>query len=109
VETDLNAEGAIQMGVGLVIAHLSELSQLGYALDAREGGRVRAIWIDEWSSELVATLDTHVVRLERTGAQFLFITSAALADRLLTEAPNFRSRLTEMLRIVPDPAIQGAS
>jgi hypothetical protein len=50
-------------------------------------------------------LDTHVVRLERSGGQLLFLSTQNTAEQLLVQTPNFRSRLTEVLRITPDPSI----
>ena len=71
--------------------------------------RIQALRIDEWSQVLVGLLDTHVVRLEEAGACYLFLTTAELSDQLLVAAPNFRNRLTEVLRIVPDDPSGGRS
>jgi hypothetical protein len=103
IEADLKAEVEVQMGNALPIGRVSD------NLGLPDFGPIRVLRIDRWSPDIVATLDTHVVRLERTGAQFLFITSPVLAEQLLTEAPNFRNRLTEVLRIIPDAALEGAS
>ena len=92
IEADVGAELSVQLGMVLPNAGL---------LDT-DAGPIRVLWIDRWIPELVSLLDTHVVRLERTGAQFLFLTTATLAERLLVEAPNFRNRLTEVLQIVED-------
>jgi hypothetical protein len=102
IEADLRAEVEVQLSSPLPIGRVSELLDLDDGLGLPDAGPMRVLRIDRWSPELVATLDTHVIRLERTGAQFLFLTTPALAVQLLVEAPNFRNRLTEVLRIVPD-------
>jgi hypothetical protein len=102
VEADLRAEAEVQMASHLTIVRVSELPDLDDALGRQDAGSIRLLRIDRWLPELVGFLDTHVIRLERTGAQFLFLTTDALAERLLLEAPNFRNRLTEIMRISPD-------
>jgi hypothetical protein len=102
IEADLRAEVEVQMAIRLPIGRVSEMLDVDDALGLADSGPIRVLRIDQWSPDLVALLDTHVIRLERTGAQFLFLTTWALAERLLVEAPNFRNRLTEILRIVPD-------
>jgi hypothetical protein len=102
IETDLRAEVEVQMASPLRIGRASELFDVDNTFGLSEGGPIKILRIDRWLPELVALLDTHVIRLERTGAQFLFLTTPALAEQLLVEAPNFRNRLTEVLRIVPD-------
>jgi len=109
IESDLKAEVEVQTGSALPVGRVSEHLETGDTLGLPDSGPIRALRIDRWSPALVAALDTHVVRLERTGAQFLFITSPALAEQLLNQAPNFRNRLTEVLCIIPDPAVEGAS
>ena len=98
---DLQAEVEVQMASSLPIGRVSELLDVDDVLGLPDAGPIRVLRIDRWSPELVALLDTHVIRLERTGAQFLFLTTPTLAEQLLVEAPNFRNRLTEVLRIVP--------
>ena len=109
IETDLQAEVEVQMGSPLAIGRVSELSGGNETLGLPDAGPIRVLRIDRWMPELVAMLDTHVIRLERTGAQFLFLTTASLAEQLLVESPNFRNRLTEVLQIVPDDASGGGS
>jgi len=109
IEADLRAEVDVQLSRPLSIGRVSELPDLDNALGAADAGSIRVLHIDRWWSGLVALLDTHVVRLEQTGAQFLFLTNLALAEQLLVEAPNFRNRLTEVLRIVPDDPSGGGS
>jgi hypothetical protein len=102
IENDLQAEVEVQMANPLPMARVSGMLDVDDLLGASDAGPIRALWIDRWSPKLVALLDTHVIRLERTGAQFLFLTSPTLAEQLLVAAPNFRNRLTEVLRIVTD-------
>ncbi len=97
IEADLQAEVSVQLSSGLPIRQ--DVNDL---LGLPDADQIRVLRIDRWSPELVALLDTHVIRLERTGAQFLFLATRALVERLLVAAPNFRNRLTEVLRIVPD-------
>lgn len=108
IETDLQSEVEVQMSNPLPIGRISERFDMGDVLESQGAGPIRALQIDHWSPELVPLLDTHVIRLERTGAQFLFLTTQALAEQLLVEAPNFRNRLTDVLRIVPDDSSGGA-
>jgi hypothetical protein len=108
IEADLLAEVEVQMAGSLRIGRVSEPFDLDDALESPDAGPVRALRIDRWSPGLVALLDTHVIRLERTGAQFLFLTTPPLAGKLLVEAPNFRNRLTDVLQMVSDdPSIGG--
>jgi hypothetical protein len=109
IEADLKAEVEVQMGSELAVGRASEHLDVDDSLGLPDSGPMRALRIDRWSAKIVAALDTHVVRLERTGVQFLFITTPVLAEQLLTEAPNFRNRLTEVLHIVPDAAVEAAS
>lgn len=102
IEADLQAEVEVQMSIPLPIGRVSEQLDANDTLGLPNAGEIRVLRIDRWSPDLVALLDTHVIRLEQTGAQFLFLTTPALAERLLVEAPNFRNRLTEILQIVPD-------
>jgi hypothetical protein len=97
IEADLKAEFDVQMSIILTVSAVWELKDM-----VEPAEPVRIVRIDCWSTDLVSLLDTHVIRLERTGAQFLFLTTDAVAQQLLVEAPNFRNRLTEILRIVPD-------
>jgi len=109
IEADLRAEVEVQMAIALPVGRVSEHLESNDNLGLPDSGPIRALWIDKWSPDLIAALDTHVVRLERTGAQFLFIASPILGEQLVIDAPNFRSRLTEVLTIIPDAAVEGAS
>jgi hypothetical protein len=102
IETDLRAEVDVQLSSPLPIGRVSEMFDVDAFLGLPDSGSIRVLRIDRWSPELVTLLDTHVIRLEQTGAQFLFLTTPALAEQLLVEAPNFRNRLTDILRVVPD-------
>jgi hypothetical protein len=102
IETDLCAEVDVQLSIPLPIGRVSELIEVDALLGLPDSGPIRVLRIDRWSPELVTLLDTHVIRLEQTGAQFLFLTTPALAEQLLIQAPNFRNRLTDVLRVIPD-------
>ena len=69
---------------------------------------LRILRIDQWFPALIALLDTHVVRIEKMNIQFLFLVSEDVYEQLLASAPNFRSRLTEIMQIVPEDASGGA-
>jgi hypothetical protein len=107
IEADLQAEAEVQLGVRLTINLVTELlyEENAFALD--DVNAIRVFRIDRWSPELIGLLDTHVVRLEQTGAQLLFLTTDVLSEQLLVAAPNFRNRLTEVLRILPDDTSGG--
>jgi hypothetical protein len=102
IEEDLNAELEVQLGAAPSIKRTSPMPDRNGDFGLYDGGSIRILQIDRWIPELLTLLDTHVVRLERSGAQFLFLATPAMAEKLLVEAPNFRNRITEVLRIVPD-------
>jgi hypothetical protein len=109
IEADLQAEVEVQLSSPLAIGRVSEMLDVDNTLGLSDAGEIRVLRIDRWSPGLVALLDTHVIRLEQSGAQFVFLTTLALTEKLLGEAPNFRNRLTEILRIVPDHSSGGDS
>jgi hypothetical protein len=102
IEADLQAELEVQIGAKLRIADLSELVDKELLITSYQSGAMAAIRIDSTAHEIIGLLDTHVIRLERSGAQLLFLATPALAEPLLVQAPNFRNRITEIMRIVPD-------
>jgi hypothetical protein len=67
IEADLRAEVEVQMASTLPIGRVSEQLGADDSLGLPESGPIRVLRIDRWSPKLVALLDTHVVRLERTG------------------------------------------
>ena len=98
----LNAEFELHFGTPPPMTMVSAPPDHDGDFGLYEGGPIRVLWIDLWLTQLVPLLDTHVVRLERIGGQFLFLATPELAERLLVQAPNFRNRLTDIMRIVPD-------
>jgi hypothetical protein len=102
VEADLLAEAEVQLGSRLQIGSVSDLLIDPGGLTTKDKNPIRVLRIDDWSPELIGLLDTHVIRLEQVRAQLLFLTTDALSEQLLVAAPNFRSRLAEVLRILPD-------
>lgn len=109
IEADLVAELEVAMGSAAPIGPVLDLLDVPNVPEPAGETSIRVFRISRWAPELVALLDTHVIRLERTGAQLLFLTTSSLAERLLVEAPNFRNRLTEVLRIIPEDLTSGAS
>ena len=110
IETDLQAEVQVQMASPLPIGRVSERLDVDDVLESQNAGPIRALRIDRWSPELVPLLDTHVIRLERTGAQFCFSRLRTLvsdcswrprtfATALLTSFGLFRTILREALRV----------
>lgn len=108
VEADLQAEAEVQLGSRLLIGSVSDLLSDPGSLTLNDKNSIRVLRIDHWSQELIGLLDTHVIRLERSQAQLLFLTTDVLSEQLLAAAPNFRSRLTEVLRILPDSPVGDA-
>lgn len=102
IEADLKAEAEVQLGSHIPIGGVLDLLDEPGGLKLDDTNPIRVLRIDRWSPELVGLLDTHVIRLERSRAQFLFLATDKLSERLLVTAPNFRSRLTDILRILPD-------
>jgi hypothetical protein len=105
VENDLREEVEVQLGSSLSIYRLAESPDSNRDIEELEGdaaGGIRLLRIDVWAPDLIGSLDSHVIRLEQTGAQFLFLTSEELSQRLVIAAPNFRNRLADVLRITPD-------
>jgi hypothetical protein len=106
IEEDLRAEVQVQLGVSAEVELVSAAELGGPKSPAAQ---LRILRIDQWFPELIALLDTHVVRLEKMNVRFLFLVSDAVYEQLITTAPNFRSRLTDIIQIIPEDAIEGAS
>jgi hypothetical protein len=105
IEDDLKAEAEVQLGSPIQVIDIAELlldPERNFACSERA---VCCFYIGHPSADVISLLDTHVVRLERRGSQLLFLATPETTDQLLVEAPNFRNRLTEVMRIVPDPSI----
>ena len=109
IEDDLQSELEVETANRPPVEDIPRSSEFGQPLESAGTNPIQIFRIRDWSPDLVSFLDTHVVRLERTGAQFVFLTSWAIAEQLLTEAPNFRNRITEVLRIAPEDFSRGAS
>ena len=105
IEDDLKAEAEVQLGSPIQITDIAELlldPEPNFPFSERA---VCCFHIRHLSAGVISLLDTHVVRLERRGNQLLFLATPETTNQLLIEAPNFRNRLTEVMRIVPDPSI----
>ena len=75
IEADLRAEVEVQLGVQAPIGEVSDLLREPVGLKLDDTNPIRILRIEHWSKELVGLLDTHVIRLERSRAQFLFFRS----------------------------------
>ncbi len=102
VEADLQAEVEVQVGIRLQIAPLSAMFENDDLSRPYDWEPIRAFRIGDSEDELTNRLDTHVILQERSGSQLLFLTTPALAKHILSKAPNFRNRITEVLQIVED-------
>lgn len=102
IESDLQAEAEVQLGTRLPIGSASDVLRDPAILKSDGVHPIHLLRIDRSSSDLVSFVDTHVVRLERSQAQFVFLATNRVSEQLLVAAPNFRSRLTEVLRVLPD-------
>lgn len=105
VEDDLKAETEIQFGSPLPFADIEVLLGDPVLGIPWFGQPIFGFRFNELAVDIVGLVDAHVVRLERSGSQLLFLATDGTAEQLLVRAPNFRSRLTEVLRIIPDPSI----
>jgi hypothetical protein len=105
VQDDLRAEIAVQLGSTI---HLSTASQMGRdSLPTWQDGSTRLIYFDDWLPELVKALDRHSAVLVQDGGQLLLLANEKIAERLLSRAPNLRSRLTDVFQIGPDDLSRG--
>jgi hypothetical protein len=105
IETDLRAEVEVQLGAKLPFDDIDALLRQPSSMGSCSDQPVCALRITELNPDVVSLVDTHVVRLERKGNQLLFLANPSTAEQLIVHAPNFRSRLTEVLRITPDSSI----
>ena len=100
VEADLLAETAVQLGATIHVSPASEV--LRNSLPSWHDGSIRLIHFDAWLPDLVEALDRHSAILVQDGGQLLLLADEKSAERILSVAPNLRSRLTEVFRIGPD-------
>jgi hypothetical protein len=108
IESDIAAEVQVQLGVGLrsLLAAEMGLDRLEEAFMPDPDRPVTLITLDHWLPKLVIALDRNVVSLTRGGA-VLLLANQAVAERLLSAAPNLRNRLSDVLAIRPDEAFGG--
>ena len=100
VEADLLTETAVQLGTTI---HISTASQvLRSSLPPWHDGSIRLIYFDAWLPDLVEALDRHSALLVQDGGQLLLLADEKSAERILSVAPNLRSRLTDVFQIGPD-------
>jgi hypothetical protein len=100
VEADLLAETAVQLGATIHVSSASEV--LRDSLPPWHDGSIRLIYFDAWLPDLVEALDRHSALLVQDGGQLLLLADEKSSERILSVAPNLRSRLTDVFRIGPD-------
>jgi hypothetical protein len=105
IEEDLRAEVQVQLGVEV---RIDPVSAEGLTTSNSSMSHLRILRIDQWFPALITLLDTHVVRIEKMNIQFLFLVSENVYEQLLASAPNFRSRLTDIVQIVSEDSAGGA-
>jgi hypothetical protein len=107
VEADLLAETAVQLSTTI---HVSPASQvLRDRLPLWHDGSIRLIYFDAWLPDLVEAMDRHSALLVQDGGQLLLLADEKTAERILSVAPNLRSRLTDVFQIGPDDLSGGLS
>ena len=108
IEADIAAEVQLQLGLGLrsLVAAEMRLDRLEETFKRDPDRPVTLITLDHWLPKLVTALDRNVVSLTRGGA-VLLLANQAIAERLLSAAPNLRNRLSDVLAIRPDEAFGG--
>jgi hypothetical protein len=100
VKADLLAETAVQLGTTI---HVSTASQvLSDSLPPWNDGSIRLIYFDSWLTDLIKALDRHSAILVQDGGQLLLLADEQSAERILSGAPNLRSRLTDVFQIGPE-------
>lgn len=100
VQADLLAETAVQLGGSIHVDTASNV--LRDSLPVWKDGSTRLIDFDDWLPDLVEALDRHSAVLVQDGGQLLLLADEKSSERLLSTAPNLRSRLTDVFRIGPD-------
>jgi hypothetical protein len=109
VRSDIAAEIQVQLGMAprSLIASEMRPEMLDDAFRRGLDSPVVLITFDRSVPKLIDSLDRNVVLLERSGI-VLLLGRRELADRVLTGAPNLRSRITDVLAVNPDEAFGGA-
>jgi len=110
VQSDLAAEIEVQLGADLRSFDASHVTIdiLAQAIASNRTPGVILLAMARWEHTLVDSIDRNIVLLTQVGP-VLFLTSFDVAERILTRAPNLRSRLADVLIIGPDEPIGGAS
>jgi hypothetical protein len=109
IRADLTDEVQVQLGFDIRFLTASEVNpeKLGDAFLEDAVRPVILITLDRWLPKLIDSLDCNVVVLTRAGT-VLLLADRQIAERVLAEAPNLRSRLADVLAIKPDEAFGGA-
>jgi hypothetical protein len=107
VQADLQAEATVQLSATIRAATASQV--LRDKLPPCNDGSVRLIYFDAWLPDLVKALDRHSAILVQDGGQLILLCEEKSAERILSSAPNLRSRLTDVFHIGPDRLSGGCS
>ncbi len=105
IRSDFEAEVHVQLESGLRCLVAEDLSpeRLEDTFSSASAPKILLITFDRWNPELIQSIDRNVVLL--TGnVPVLLLTKTSVADRILSAAPNLRSRLTDILTVTPDGA-----
>jgi hypothetical protein len=100
VESDLLSEAKAQLGIEISVTTASQL--LRQRLPPWRDGSIRLVYFDAWRPELIQALDRHSPLLVQDGGKLLLLGDDNVGQRILSAAPNLRSRLTDVFRIAPE-------
>jgi hypothetical protein len=100
VQADLQGEATVQLSTTIRASTASQV--LRDKLPPCNEGSVRLIYFDVWLPDLVKALDRHSAILVQDGGQLILLCEEKTAERVLSCAPNLRSRLTDVFHIRPD-------
>jgi len=110
IQSDLAAEMDVQLSSELRLLDAPNLSveQLSDAITPDGEPRAVLLTIRQWERRLVDSLDRNIVLVTGAGP-LLLLTDFKIAERILSEAPNLRNRLADVLLIRPDQSIRRVS
>ena len=82
------------------------MDQFETAVSKAGAPTVTLIVLDHWKPQVLSVLDRNIVLFTRSGT-LLLLATPEIGERALAAAPNLRNRLTDILRMEPDKALQG--
>ena len=109
VRSDLVAEIEIQLGFKVQSLAASRVRPDKLEDGLKQSGTDWSIVLlifDHWLPKLTESIDRNVVLLTRAGT-VLLLANPKIAERVLAAAPNLRNRITDVLSIKPDEALEG--